>query len=454
MPTAIRRYIRSLGLDAYVVGGAVRDELLGIAHADEDFLVPGVDQAGLRSALEPHGRVEDMEVHGQLVGVRFYPRDREIRRLAPAGIDLTPPRAERSTGPGHRDFEIVADRTISIEDDMARRDFTVNAIAKRLETGELVDPFDGVADLGRRELRTVSPESFREDPLRILRGLRLVSQLGFTLPAETESQMRAEAGGLRHVSGERIGGGLEADGMGELSKLLLGARPLDALRIARDTGALVEVVPEFGAAIGYDLGTARQPVPLDEHIFAVVQNAADAGASLPVRLAALFHDLGKPEADANDGDHAQLGARIAGRIMRRLRYANTLRQEVVRLVAAHAFWLDGPIDGVFARRFLASHGLDRARELLLHKRVDLAAKEVEPWELEHLALLVRRVEEQRDAPYRLGDLSVDGRDLIELGYREGPALGAELVRLLDVVIDDPSANERDTLLGLAREALA
>ena len=100
MPTAIRRYIRSLGLDAYVVGGAVRDELPGIAHADEDFLVPGVDQAGLRSALEPHGRVEDMEVHGQLVGARFYPRDREIRRLVPAGIDLTPPRAERSTGPG------------------------------------------------------------------------------------------------------------------------------------------------------------------------------------------------------------------------------------------------------------------------------------------------------------------------------------------------------------------
>jgi tRNA nucleotidyltransferase/poly(A) polymerase len=453
VPTAIRRYIRSLGLDAYVVGGAVRDEILGIEHSDEDFLVPGVDQAGLRAALAPHGRVEDMEVHGQLVGVRFYPRDREIRALVPAGIELTPPRAERSTGPGHRDFEIVADRTIAIEDDMARRDFTVNAIAKRLETGELVDPFDGVADLRRRELRTVSPESFREDPLRILRGLRLVSQLGFTLPPETVAQMRAEAGGLRHVSGERIGGGVAADGMGELSKLLLGIRPLDALRIARDTGALVEVVPEFAAAIGYDLGSARQPVPLDEHVFAVVQNAADARASLPVGLAALFHDLGKPDADASEGDHARLGARTAGRIMRRLRYPNTLRQEVVRIVAAHAFWLDGPIDGVFARRFLASHGLERAREVLLHKRVDLTAKVVEPWELEHLAQLERQVEQEREAPYRLGDLAVDGRDLLEVGYAEGPALGAELARLLDVVIDDPAANERDTLLELARGAL-
>ena len=105
MPTAVRRYIRSLRLDAYVVGGAVRDELLSIEHHDEDFLVPGVDQAGLKAALEPYGRVEDMEVHGQLVGVRFYPRDRAIRPLVPAGIEMTPPRAERSVGPGHRDFE-------------------------------------------------------------------------------------------------------------------------------------------------------------------------------------------------------------------------------------------------------------------------------------------------------------------------------------------------------------
>ena len=454
MPTAVRRYIRSLRLDAYVVGGAVRDELLGIEHHDEDFLVPGVDQAGLKAALEPHGRVEDMEVHGQLVGVRFYPRDRAIRPLVPAGIEMTPPRAERSVGPGHRDFEIVADGSVSIEADMGRRDFTVNAIARRLETGELVDPFDGVADLERRELRTVSPASFREDPLRILRGLRLVSQLGFTLPAETVEQMRADARGLRHVSGERIGGGVAADGLGELSKLLLGIRPMEALRIARDTGALVEVVPEFGAVIGYDLGTPRQPVPLDEHLFGVAQAAADGDAPLPVRLAALFHDLGKPEADAGDGDHAQLGAQITGRVMRRLRYPNMLRQEVVRLVAGHAFWLDGPIDGLFARRFLASNGLHLARELLLHKRFDLAMKQVEPWELEHLALLEGAVDEQCDAAYTLADLAVDGRDLPAIGFREGPALGAELARLLDVVIDDPSANDRDRLLELAREALA
>ena len=454
MSTATRDYIRSLGLDAYVVGGAVRDELLGIEHADEDFLVPGVDQEGLRAALAPHGRVEDMEVHGQLVGVRFFPRDRKIRALAPAGIEITPPRRELSVGPGHRDFAIVTDSSVSIADDMARRDFTVNAMARRLATGELVDPFGGREHLERRELHTVSPESFREDPLRILRGLRLLSQLSFTLAPETLEQMRAEAPGLRHVSGERIGGGLDADGMGELSKLLLGTRPADALRLARDTGALVEFLPEFRAVIGQDLGTARQPGPLDEHLFEVVQKTAELGAGLEVRLCALLHDLGKPEADRTGADHAQVGARIAGGILRRLRYPNVVRDEVRRLVAGHAFWLDGPIDGVFARRFLASHGVDRARRLLLHKRADLSAKNVEPWELEHLAALERLVEEERESPHRLADLAVDGTDLIGAGYREGPELGAALARLLDLVLDDPAANERERLLEEATSWLS
>src|SRR5512144_2497846 len=130
---ALENYVRSLGLDAYLVGGAVRDELLGLDSKDADFLVPGVDTDGLKRALAPHGRVED------LVVVRLHPRDRTVRRLAPAGIEFAPPRKEVSTGPGRHDFEIVADASLSVEDDMRRRDFTVNAMARRLETGDLVD---------------------------------------------------------------------------------------------------------------------------------------------------------------------------------------------------------------------------------------------------------------------------------------------------------------------------
>src|ERR1700753_3392243 len=161
----IEKYVRDLGLNAYLVGGAVRDELLGLESKDADFLVPGVDTEGRRAARAARGRVADLVLADGLVGVRFHPDDREIRGLTPAGIEFAPPRKEVSTGPGRHDFEIVADPTLSIEDDMRRRDFTVNARARRLEDDELVDPLDGEADLRARRLRTVSPQSFREDPL-------------------------------------------------------------------------------------------------------------------------------------------------------------------------------------------------------------------------------------------------------------------------------------------------
>src|SRR5579862_3126634 len=143
----VEDYVAGLGLDAYLVGGAVRDELLGLDSKDADFLVPGVDIPALRERLAPHGRTEELVVAGRPVGVRFYPREREIRRLAPAGIELAPPRREVSTGPGRHDFAIVVDPDAGVEDDLARRDFTVNAMARRLEDGALIDPFDGRADL-------------------------------------------------------------------------------------------------------------------------------------------------------------------------------------------------------------------------------------------------------------------------------------------------------------------
>jgi poly(A) polymerase/tRNA nucleotidyltransferase (CCA-adding enzyme) len=453
MSTAVRRYSRSLGIDAYVVGGAVRDELLGIPHRDEDFLVPGVDQQGLRALLAPHGRIEDMEVHGQLVGVRFHPRGARLPDLPRAGIELTPPRAERSTGPGHLDFAIVADPGVSLEQDMARRDFTINAMARRLETGELIDPFGGVEDLERRELRTVSPRSFREDPLRILRGLRLVSQLGFDLADETVAQMRAEAPGLRHVSGERIGGGVDADGMGELSRLLLGNEPVRALRLARDTGALVAFLPEFEAAIGYRTASERQPDTLDEHLFAVVGETVALTAPLSVRLAGLVHDLGKPETDRRGGAHAAVGSEIAGRILRRLRYPTLVRRKVVALVAAHAFRVEGGWRGERARRFLAEHGWELAGELTLLKRADLAVKRVPDSEREAVSELRKALDEERGSPHRVRDLAVNGGDLIGIGFAEGPELGRVLHVLLDLVLTDPALNHREVLVDRAREEL-
>ena len=144
MREEIEDYVRWLGLDAYLVGGAVRDELLGLDSKDADFLVLGVDTEGLRAALAPHGRVEDLVVAGRLVGVRLIPRDQRDPRADAAPGSSSRRRARRcSTGPGRHDFEIVADPSLSVEDDMRRRDFTVNAMARRLDDGELVDPLGG-----------------------------------------------------------------------------------------------------------------------------------------------------------------------------------------------------------------------------------------------------------------------------------------------------------------------
>ena len=446
MSRTIEEFVRGLGLDAYLVGGAVRDELLGLESKDADFVVPGVDYEGLHAALVPHGRVEELEVAGRRVGARLYPRDAELRALAPAGIEFAPPRTERSTGPGRHDFEIVADPSLSIEDDMARRDFTVNAMARRLETGDLVDPFGGADDLRRGVLRTVGPRSFAEDPLRLVRGLRLVAQLGLEPDEATLEQMRKEADSIRLVSGERVGGGLRADGLGELSKLLLGRQPARALQLARDTGVLTAVLPEFEPALDFEQDSNRQHLSLDEHIFAVVQAAADAGASLPVRLGALFHDLGKPGAR---GDHAQRGAALASEAMGRLRYPTRLRSYVTRLVRAHAFPLEG-VDELSARRFLRAHGDDLAFDLVSLKEADLRGKQVPASEFEAVARLRTLLEEQRSEPHRLTDLAVDGADLLELGYVEGPELGRALESLLDAVIERPELNTRDDLLDRAR----
>jgi tRNA nucleotidyltransferase (CCA-adding enzyme) len=425
MDRTIEDFVRGLGLDAYLVGGAVRDELIGLESKDADFVVPGVDYDGLRRALEPHGRVEELEVAGRRVGARLYPDDRAVRAAAPAGIEFAPPRTERSTGPGRHDFEIVADPNLSIEDDMARRDFTVNAIARHLDTGQLVDPFGGAGDLERRVLRAVGPRSFAEDPLRIVRGLRLVSQLGLTPDESTLRQMRDEAGNVGLVSGERLGD--------ELSKLLLGTHPAKALRLARDTGVLDVLLPELDPT-------------LDRHTFEVVQATADAGAGLAVRLAALLHDSGKPSGPIED--HAERGAELARQALDRLRYPARLRAYVARLIAAHAFWLED-IDERFARRFLREHGDELAFDLVTHKQADLTGKERPQDELaaQRLSALL---EQERAQPHRLQDLAIDGGDLIELGYTEGPELGRTLDALLDAVVDEPALNTREQLLERAR----
>jgi tRNA nucleotidyltransferase (CCA-adding enzyme) len=445
----------------------VRDALLGRDSKDADFLVLATDIAGLRAALEAHGRTEELVVAERPVGVRFYPRDRSARRLSRAGIEIAPPRREVSTGPGRHDFAIVVDPTASVEDDLYRRDFTINAMARRLDDGQLVDPYGGRRDLEAGILRTVSPKSFAEDPLRIIRGLRFVSQLDLDPAPETLEQMRGEATGIRLVSGERIGGGIAADGMGELSKLLLGAHPAKALAIARDTGVLVQLLPELEAAIGFEQESRHHSMTVDEHTFAVVQAAADGNRSLAVRLAALFHDTGKPQVAWRGTDdrlhyyakpgysaksHEQVGASLAEAALNRLRYPSELSRRVVRIVRSHMIDTSRA-EPLRARRLLARYGDSLLWDLLDHKEADLRGKGDRPDDndLAKLARLRKMVIEQRRQPHRIRDLAVNGNDLIAAGYRPGPAIGHALRKLLDEVVRSPDLNTKEQLLKRAKE---
>jgi tRNA nucleotidyltransferase/poly(A) polymerase len=266
--------------------------------------------------------------------------------------------------------------------------------------------------------------------------------------------MHDGAPGLAHVSAERIGGGIKADGMGELSKLLLGKRPAEALRLARDTGVLTQMIPEFGPAIGFALESDRQPLPLEEHIFAVVQRSTDAGDPLEVRLACLLHDLAKPETDSKpEVDHARAGAAIADRVLRRLRYPTRVRQRVVRVVEDHGFSLDGEVDARAARRFLARHGDELADDLIRHKAADLSVKSIPEEELRRLDEFRATVQRERSQPHRIGDLAIDGDDLKEIGFVEGPELGRLLHELLADVVDEPERNDPAWLLERAAREL-
>ena len=305
-----------------------------------------------------------------------------------------------------------------------------------------------------------------------MRALRFVSQLGFEPDESTLRQMREEAASVRLVSGERIGGGLAADGMGELSKLLLGSRPGRALRLARDTGVLVELLPEFERAIGFDQESRYHSLTVDEHTFAVVQAAADAKRSLAVRLAALFHDLGKPHVAWRGADgrlhyyakpgfsersHEQVGAELARDALLRLRYPNTLRGRVVRIVRHHMFQV-GKGEALRARRVLAKYGDELAFDLVDHKEADFLGKSGPGGErlYEDIAKLERfrqTLERERRQPHRLADLAVDGNDLIALGLEPGPQLGRVLHDLLHDVVEDPALNTRDALLDRARAKL-
>lgn len=429
--------------EVYEVGGSVRDRLLGREPLDYDYLVRGIVLEDLVEMLRAKGYADWV---GRSFGVIKFTFETDGGRTT---VDVALPRSERSTGPGHRDFEVTYDPGIPVETDLGRRDFTANAMAVRLSDGVLIDPFGGRDDVMARRLRLVFPQAFEEDPLRLLRALGLLARFGFAPEPQLLSSLSKCAPLLAEVSPERIAE--------EFSKLLtLAEKPSVALRLMRDTGMLAQLLPELVDTVGCDQSGPYHAHDVFEHTCHTVDAAPP---RLVVRWAALLHDVSKPATrEVREGkltfyNHEHMGADVSRRVLGRLRYGRDLVDQVAVLVERHLFNTDMGDRGL--RRLIRAVGPEHMGDLMALRRADVQGQGMGA-PTEDVDQFQARVEAEITArrPFSRADLAVDGSDLMnELDLPPGPRLGRILDHLLEKVLDEPEHNERATLLAWAREYL-
>ena len=423
------------GYAAYVVGGGVRDWLLGRAESDWDVATNARPEQMLE--LFPAGRYEN----------RFG-------TVTIGGVEATTLRRDHQYADHRRPDSVTFSDDIG--EDLARRDFTVNAIAWGRAAGETdalwQDPTGGRPDLESRLLRAVGePERrFDEDSLRLIRAARLAGQLNFSIEPETLAAMGRTAALVQHVSRERLGN--------ELRKMLKADQPSGALRVLAETGLLAHAFPLLEA----QRGLSQDKRPGDDlwaHSLASLDAAAaSAETSDRLRLAALLHDVGKPStfADGHFVGHDIVGAKLADEMLSNLAFGRREIEPVTRLIAQHMFqylpnWSDAAV-----RRFIRRVGADLVLDLLRLRQADNVGSGL-PADAGRLAELRSRVTDvlDRHEPLGVRDLAIDGRILTgELELAPGPVVGRLLDHLVEFVIADPARNSREQLLDEARAELA
>ena len=425
--------LEAAGYEAWLVGGCVRDRLMGITPHDYD-ITTNAKPAQVMEVFHDHRILETGLKHGTVTLLWEH-----------EPLEITTYRAE-GTYSDHRHPDSVS-FTSSLREDLARRDFTMNAIAMDAR-GRIADPFGGAKDIDAGIIRCVGvPEQrFEEDALRILRALRFASVLGFSIEETTKSAMKACAGNLSYVSPERI--------FVEITKLLCGdhVRPV-LMEHIRILGA---VLPELLPMEGFDQKNYH-------HIYDVLEHTARVVEKVPpkahLRFAALFHDAGKPHCFTMDAagvghfyGHAEISREIAGEVLARLRCDNATKSAVDQLIRYH----DTPIECTerSVRRALRRFTPEGFRDLIAIKRADNLAQSPAFQERQHECDLLECMAEVilREAQcFSLKDLAVNGRDLLSLGLKSGPQIGAILEGLLEDVIADRLPNEKEALLNAAQK---
>jgi tRNA nucleotidyltransferase (CCA-adding enzyme) len=440
--TFLLQRLRERGYRGWVVGGCVRDLLRNLVPKDWDIATdarPEQVQACFDHVVPTglqHGTVT------VLVGDRPY--------------ELTTLRGDGTYRDGRRpeSVQFVDDITA----DLARRDFTCNAIAIDALHGHLVDPFGGRADLAAGILRAVgiAEDRFAEDGLRVLRGARFVATLGATLDPATERAMASSRAlaTFQKVSAERI--------RDEWLKSMKAARPSQAFEVMLRIGLLAQIAPELMESVGC---TQNRYHAYD--VWGHAMSCLDACEPLPLlRMAALLHDIGKPRTRAfsektNDYtfyEHERVGAEIVDPLLQRLKFANDERARITGLVRHHLLCYDSDWSNAAVRRWLRRVGPDLAADLYRLGRADARGKGLDASaDLQRIDELEQRAARllASGAALSVRDLAIGGQELrTELGMTPGPAMGQLLNRLLELVLDEPERNQRDTLLVEARRLLA
>ena len=427
--------LEQAGYEAYAVGGCVRDSLLGRQPHDWDVTTsakPMQVKEAFRHTIDTgiqHGTVTVMLDH-EGFGVTTYRIDGEY---------------EDSRHPKEVTF------TVNLVEDLKRRDFTINAMAYNDRSG-IVDAFGGVEDLDYGIIRCVgeAAERFGEDALRILRAVRFSAQLGFTIADGTKAAAKALAPNLNHISAERI--------QAELVKLLVSAHP-DYMRDAYALGITKAVLPELDAAFATQQNHPHHMYNVGEHL---MQCLLHTRADKSLRLAALLHDIGKPQTRTTDADgtdhfhgHVEVSERMAAAILKRLKFDNDTITKVQKYVKYHDYNAEPSAKAV--RRAINKIGAEYFPQILELRRADTLAQSAyqQAEKLERIDAIARLYDEimEQQQCVSLKTLEITGNDLIALGVPKGKRIGAILAELLDDVLQNPENNTHDYLMEEAKKLI-
>ena len=429
----ILHILENAGYEAYVVGGCVRDSILGRKPDDWDITT----SAKPEQVKELFHRTVDTGLQHGTVTVL----------MEKEGYEVTTYRVDGEYEDGRHPKEVTF--TASLEEDLKRRDFTINAMAYN-PSGGLVDLFGGLEDIDRKIIRCVGDplERFTEDALRIMRAVRFSAQLGFSIEEETRKALKVLAPNLKHVSAERI--------QVELVKLLMSPHP-DYLRTAYEAGITAEFLPEFDACMETSQNTPHHCYTVGEHI---LHSLCHVRADRVLRITMLLHDIGKPvvrKTDENGRDHfkthGNAGEKMAGQILRRLKFDNDTIRKVTRLVKWHDDRPEGTLKSV--RRAVNRIGEDLFPLYVEVQQADMLAQSLyrrreKQARLDSVRDAYRQIIEEKQC-VSLKTLAVTGRDLIENGYRPGREIGEKLEKLLNLVLEDPEKNQKEILLEIIRK---